>query len=90
MFARLEELQPLCEEIGFRNVVIDLEDDKLEFELEGDFAEEEEQVEQTGGAATPSSSNKRAKMHVGSEEFRHLQDYDMNQLCARVVVYGEK
>ena len=23
-------------------------------------------------------------------EFKHLEGYDMNDLCARVVVYGEK
>ena len=32
----------------------------------------------------------REKIHVGSTEFKHLEGYDMNDLCARVVVYGEK
>ena len=26
------------------------------------------------------------QVHVGSREFEHLRDYDMNALCARVVV----
>ena len=81
MFLRLEELKPICEEIGFKNIIIDLEDDKLEFELEG--VTEEDMVGDSEGS-------KRSKMHVGSEEFKHLENYDMNELCARVVVYGEK
>ena len=30
------------------------------------------------------------QVHVGSREFEHLRDYDMNALCARVVVTGTR
>lgn len=32
----------------------------------------------------------RRQVHVGSREFEHLRDYDMNALCARVVVTGTR
>lgn len=34
----------------------------------------------------------RAKnqVHAGSAEFSHLANYNMNEICARVIVYGEK
>ena len=32
----------------------------------------------------------RNQVHVGSPEFAHLKDYDMNKICARVVVYAKK
>lgn len=41
---------------------------------------EEEQKEQAN----------RNKVHVGSEEFKHLKDYDMNKICARVCVIAKK
>ena len=30
------------------------------------------------------------QVHVGSREFEHLRDYDMNALCARVVVIATR
>jgi hypothetical protein len=30
------------------------------------------------------------QVHVGSREFEHLRDYDMNALCARVVVVATR
>ena len=35
MFIHLDKIKPLCEAIGFKNVIVDLEDSELEFELEG-------------------------------------------------------
>lgn len=32
----------------------------------------------------------RNQVHVGSKEFEHLKNYDMNKICARVVVYAKK
>ncbi len=81
MFVHLDKLKPTCEAIGFRDVVIDIEDPDLEWELEG--------VDETDMAPEKDFSG-RSKMHVGSEEFKHLENYDMNQLCARVVVCGRK
>lgn len=79
MFIHIDKLKPMCEAIGFKNVVVDMEDSALEFELEGISEQEFNE-----------SSEERSKIHVGSTEFKHLEGYDMNDLCARVVVYGEK
>lgn len=83
MFIELEKLKPLCEEIGFKNVSIDMENDELEWEMdENIFAADELNNDE--------NSNKRHKVHVGSSEFKHLEDMNMNEICARVVAYGEK
>lgn len=43
------------------------------------------------GAAAESGLTKRKKVHEGGgDEFKHLVNYDMNELCARVVVIGRK
>mmetsp|Transcript_11396 Transcript_11396/g.23307 ORF Transcript_11396/g.23307 Transcript_11396/m.23307 type:complete len:680 (+) Transcript_11396:257-2296(+) len=81
MFVHLDRIKPMCEAIGFKNVVVDVEDSELEFELEGVSEEDFNASNDKSG---------REKIHVGSEEFKHLDGYDMNDLCARVVVYGEK
>lgn len=52
---------------------------QMAFEIEKE--EELEQAEQ---------NPKRFKIHGGAKEFRHLEDYDMNDMCARVTVYGRK
>ena len=44
------------------------------------------------GQEAPKEENlpDRNKVHVGSDEFKHLKDYDMNKICARVTVIGKK
>jgi hypothetical protein len=32
----------------------------------------------------------RSKVHVGGTEFDHLEDYDMDALCARVCIVARK
>ena len=81
MFIHLDKIKPICEALGFKNVKVDLGDADLEFELEGVSEEDFDDANDTSG---------REKIHVGSSEFKHLEGYDMNDLCARVVVYGEK
>jgi len=101
MFAHLGSLKALCEDIGFTDVDINMDDPDMEFELP---IEEEDDDDNEEGSSnddddTSSSSSEgeeekeepaRTKIHVGSEEFRHLQNYNMNELCARVVVCGTK
>ena len=49
-------------------------------------------AEKKEGTQSKSDAQQRAKnqVHVGSAEFEHLKGYDMNELCARVIVYGTK
>ena len=82
MFVPLEEIAPLCERLGFVNVRVDTSHTEMTFEVE----EEEELAKLDEGATNPA----RHRVHVGSPEFNHLQGLDMNELCARVVVYAEK
>lgn len=89
MFIEIDELKPLCESLGFVNVVIDTSDSLMSFreeELEK-LTEEELSILRDGD---PDSGGDRHKIHSGSPEFKHLEKYDMNELCARVVVYAEK
>ena len=34
--------------------------------------------------------SERKRIHIGSSEFSHLKDFDMDMLCARVVLHGTK
>jgi len=77
MFEQLDNLKPMCETVGFANVDVDSSDSAMQFEL--DLSPEESKT-----------SEDRNKVHVGSEEFKHLQQFDMNEICARVVVSGKK
>ena len=75
VFMPLEAAQPMLEEIGFRNVSVDDSDSKMTFE------EEDLNVD---------TDSNRYKIHGNSEEFKHLENFDMNSLCARVVLLGFK
>ena len=41
-------------------------------------------------SAADAEQRAKSRVHVGSDEFRHLRGYDMNSLAARVVVTGVK
>ena len=84
MFIPLEEIAPLCERIGFVNVTVDTAHTEMTFELE-----EEEELARLDDEAGGQNPN-RHRVHVGSPEFGHLEQFDMNTICARVVVYAEK
>lgn len=87
MFVHVSKLQPMCEEIGFKDVKVDDTNSLMSYELpeeaEADLLEEEKKIIDK---ALPD----RNKVHVGSSEFKHLQEYDMNKICARVTVIGTK
>ena len=91
MFAPLESLRPACEAAGLANVLIDESDSLMSFELPEDedggaTAEKPPREAGADAAAEP----QRNRVHVGSAEFEHLASYDVNELCARVVVTGRK
>jgi len=75
MFASLESIQPMCEEIGFKNVqIIDAESPMEGIEIpmeEGDEC--------------------RFKIHGKyADQYSFLEKMDMDKLCKVVTVYGEK
>ena len=59
---------------------IDTSDSLMAFEIDDASPE----------AAESSNNAQRNRVHVGSKEFEHLKNFDMNELCARVVVTGRK
>lgn len=86
MFAELSRLQPVCEAAGLVRVRVDLSDPLMAFELPEDGDGLDGGREEGGGG----SGGGRTSIHVSSSEFAHLSRYDMNELCARVVIIGEK
>mmetsp|Transcript_3594 Transcript_3594/g.7562 ORF Transcript_3594/g.7562 Transcript_3594/m.7562 type:complete len:783 (+) Transcript_3594:166-2514(+) len=82
MFANLDELQAMCEGIGFKNVqILDAESPLEGMELPAD----DEVVDSSD------SSDKRFKIHGKySDQYEFLQNMDMDELCKVVTVYGEK
>merc|ERR1712160_178885 len=84
-FAKLEELEPMLKDLGFVDIDIDFSDSKMEVEVEVD--EDEDAVEES-----KEEGEGRYKIHneEGQNEFRHLEKFDMNNLCARVVIKARK
>ena len=87
MFAELSSLKPACEAAGLLHVHVDDGDSLMAFELPDDS-----ELGNQGQEDDDSSSirRRRNQVHAGSSKFDHLAGFDMNQLCARVVVSGVK
>jgi arsenite methyltransferase len=75
MFISKNELLPLCTRLGYVDVVVDDSDSKMTYELPETLQE---------------LSTERNRVHIGGQEFEHLQEYDMDELCARVCVVARK
>lgn len=76
MFVAQKELQPMCEEVGFENIIVDDTDSAMTMEIPEDVLQD--------------SNPERNRVHVGGEEFKHLENYDMDEICARVCVSAYK
>jgi SAM-dependent methyltransferase/uncharacterized iron-regulated protein len=76
MFIPKDELKPLCKKIGFEDVFIDDSNSSMSMEIP------EEVYEQ--------SNPGRSKVHVGGKDFEHLENFDMDKICARVCVVARK
>lgn len=76
MFVAQNDLKPMCEEIGFENVLVDDSDSAMSMEIPEEILQE--------------SNPDRNKVHVGGDDFKHLENYDMDQICARVCVAAFK
>lgn len=95
-FAKLDELEPMLNEIGFENIDIDMSDSKMEMEDLEDDEEDDEKIEnkneQTRVQEEKGDDSGRYKVHneEGQKQYRHLENFDMNKLCARVVIKATK
>eukprot|EP00536_Pseudo-nitzschia_multiseries_P004642 jgi/Psemu1/10445/gm1.10445_g len=77
MFANLEELKPICEEVGFYDVEIVDAESPMELEFETDI--------------TKDDNPERFKIHGKyADQYAYLEEMDMDQLCKIVTVYGRK
>ena len=93
LFTELEQLAPACVSAGFEHVAVDTSDSAMAFPLYDDATGEE--ISPTEEAPAPQEAEaeappRRNRVHVGSKEFAHLGKFDVNELCARVVVTGRK
>lgn len=80
VFMPLSQVKTLLSDIGFTDLHVDMSDSKMSLEIEPQFADTDGEFDPRG----------RKRIHFGSEEFEHLQDLDMNEICARVVISGRK
>ena len=87
MFASLESIVPMCENVGFKNVVVvDAESPMEDMEI----PEDEDEIAEEGND-TSQKSGSRFKIHGQyKDQFEFLQNMDMDELCKVVTVYGEK
>lgn len=77
MFIDKGDIRPIVEKVGFVNILVDDSNSLMQYELP-----EVQKMEKC--------SSNRHKVHVGSKEFKHLKDFDMNKLTQRVIVYAVK
>jgi arsenite methyltransferase len=92
MFAPRDELPATVAAAGFERVHIDDSDSLMAFEIEEPDAAESAASSQSDAMRDPASGSTRTRnrVHVGSKEFEHLKNFDMNAICARVVVCAVK
>ena len=88
MFIHKDAIKPMCEEIGFVDVVVDDSNSLMSFEDED--GEQEQSTEGSSSEEARKKDRSKSAVHVGSAEFKHLSALNMNDICARVVVYGRK
>jgi len=87
-FAKQSELIPMLSKLGFVDVEVDMSDSLMEVYVE----EESEEAKKTAESIKTSNKEGRFKIHNNDEEekYRHLENFDMNSLCARVVILARK
>ena len=83
-------MRPTVEAAGFTDVEIDTSDSLMAFEVDEGGGGGGEDAEEAQQSADDAEQRAKSRVHVGSDEFRHLRVYDMNSLAARVVVTGVK
>jgi len=76
MFISKKEVSPMCERVGYTDIFVDDSDGSMSMELPVEVMEND--------------NPGRNKVHVGSSDYGHLEDYDMDELCARVCIVARK
>jgi len=92
-FAKLKDLEPMLKELGFVDIEFDFSDSLMEVEVEVDTeVSDEGEIESEDVKDQEEEEEGRYKVHneEGQEQFRHLENVNMNDLCARVVIKARK
>jgi len=77
MFADLNDIQPMCEDVGFHDVEIVDAESPIEIELDENIFEDD--------------NPERFKIHGKyADQYAYLEEMDMDKLCKIVTVYGRK
>jgi len=89
-FAKIEDLRPMLENLGFVDIEFDFSDSLMEVEVEVEM-DDEGKIENED-VENEEDGEGRYKVHneEGREQFRHLENVNMNDLCARVVIKAKK
>ena len=80
MFIPKASIKGLCGALGFVNIIVDDSDSSFSLDIPEEVMLQDEQER------NPS----RNRVHVGSPEFRHLEDFDLSKICARVCIVARK
>jgi 2-polyprenyl-3-methyl-5-hydroxy-6-metoxy-1,4-benzoquinol methylase len=93
-FAHMNEIKPMLEEIGFADVHIDLSDSLMEIQVEenGEDSGDDEEDDNNDVGEDGNDDKSRYKVHneEGRKRYVHLENFDMNQLCARITITARK
>ena len=92
-FAKLNEIKPMLEELGFIDIEIDLSDSLMEVqEVEDSSLTELQRNLNDEDNCNSTDNTNRYKVHNedGRKRYIHLENFDMNELCARVVIKARK
>jgi len=96
-FAKMDDIKSMLLSLGFEDVEIDLSDSLMEIPITEDEKLEElglllEGSEHREDEKKEDNEDGRFKVHneKGRQKYRHLEKFDMNALCARVVIKARK
>ena len=87
-FGRLSEIGKIAKGVGFKNVLVDTENSLMEYSLE--YEDDDAGLSESKDQENTTDSNLYKIHGKNSKQFSHLAKYNMNDLCCRVVIYGEK
>ena len=96
VFLPLEAAGPILAAIGFEGVKVDTSDSKMTlevFHIDVDLFHmrlNQDHMKVDGGDEPQEGAGERRRIHGNSAEFEHLEQHNMDQLCARVVLTGVK
>lgn len=89
-FAKIEELRPMLEELGFVDIEFDFSDSLMEVEVEVEIDDDGKIKNEDGEIEEDEEGRYKVHNEEGREQFRHLENVNMNDLCARVVIKAKK